>query len=68
LLCSKAKGRRKVVWLHTPAKSTGGVIHTVRRHGGRVQDVVVLGERAAATPLSHPTAVCSEHKEQQDTI
>ena len=42
LLCAKAKGRRKVVWLHTPAKSTWAVIHTVRRHGGRVQDVIVL--------------------------
>jgi hypothetical protein len=42
LLCSKSRGRRKVVWLHAPAKSTWAVIHTVRRHGGKVQDVVVL--------------------------
>ncbi|HYT89468.1 MAG TPA: hypothetical protein VEL76_12250 [Gemmataceae bacterium] len=42
LLCSKAKGKMKVVWLHTAAKSTWAVIHTVGRHGGRVQDVVVL--------------------------
>src|SRR4051794_29880652 len=42
LLCAKARGRRKVVWLHAPARSTWAVIHTVGRHGGRVEDVVVL--------------------------
>jgi hypothetical protein len=42
LLCSKAKGRRKVVWLHAPAKSSWALIHTVGRHGGLVEDVVVL--------------------------
>src|SRR4051812_16520367 len=42
LLCSKSQGRRKVVWLHTDSKSSWAVLHTVRRHGGRVQDVVIL--------------------------
>jgi hypothetical protein len=42
LLCSKAKGKRKVIWLHSPAKSSWAVIHTVKRHGGRIEDVVVL--------------------------
>ena len=42
LLCSKAKGRRKVIWLHAPAKSSWALIHTVSRHGGKVEDVVVL--------------------------
>ena len=42
LLCSKAKGKKKVVWLHSAAKSSWAVIHTVQRHGGRVEDVVVL--------------------------
>ncbi len=42
LLCSKARGKRKVVWLHSPERSSWAEIHTVKRHGGRVQDVVVL--------------------------
>ena len=37
LLCSKSKGRLKVVWLHTPNKTTWATLHTVRRHGGRVE-------------------------------
>ncbi len=42
LLCSKSKGRLKVVWLHTPHKSSWAALHTVRRHGGRIESVVVL--------------------------
>jgi hypothetical protein len=42
LLCSKSKGRLKVVWLHTPNKTSWAALHTVRRHGGRVEAVVVL--------------------------
>ena len=42
LLCSKAKGKRKVVWLHTSAKSSWAVIHTVGLHGGRIEDVLVI--------------------------
>jgi len=42
LLCSKSQGRRKVVWLHTRNKSAWAAIHSVRRHGGRVENVVVL--------------------------
>ncbi len=41
LLCSKSRGRRPVVWLHSPAKSFWAALHTVRRHGGRVEAVVV---------------------------
>ena len=42
ILCSKAKGRLKVAWLHSAAKSSWALIHTVQRHGGRIEDVVVL--------------------------
>ena len=42
LLCAKSQGRRKVVWLHAPAKSWWALIHTVERHGGRVEHVAVL--------------------------
>src|SRR4051812_9436029 len=42
LLCAKAEGRRKVVWLHAPAKTSWAMIHTVGRHGGRIEDVIVL--------------------------
>jgi hypothetical protein len=42
LLCRKSRGRRKVVWLHAPAKSAWAAIHMVERHGGRVEHVAVL--------------------------
>lgn len=42
LLCCKSQGRLKVCWLHASSKSSWAAIHTIRRHGGRVQDVVVL--------------------------
>ena len=42
LLCSKSQGRLPVVWLHSPAKSSWAVLHTVRRHGGRVEGVVII--------------------------
>jgi hypothetical protein len=42
LLCSKSRGRLPVVWLHAPSKSAWAVLHVIKRHGGRVQDVVIL--------------------------
>jgi hypothetical protein len=30
------------VWLHAAGRSPWAAIHTVKRHGGRVEDVVVL--------------------------
>jgi hypothetical protein len=42
LLTSKSKGRLKVVWLHTSTRSSWAVLHTVKRHGGRVEDVVII--------------------------
>ncbi len=42
LLCSMSRGKRKVVWVHAPSKSEWAALHTVKRHGGRVEDVVIV--------------------------
>src|SRR5262249_47066519 len=42
LLCSKSKGKRLVIWLHSPAASSWAVLHTIRRHGGQVEGVVII--------------------------
>ena len=42
LLCSRSQGRLPVVWLHSPALSRWAGLHTVERHGGRVQDVAIV--------------------------
>jgi RNA:NAD 2'-phosphotransferase (TPT1/KptA family) len=42
LLSSKSKGKIKAVWLHSPAASTWAALHTIRRHGGRIEDVVII--------------------------
>jgi hypothetical protein len=42
LLCSKSRGKRPVVWLGCPAKTLWAAAHVVRRHGGRIEQVVIL--------------------------
>jgi hypothetical protein len=42
LLCSKSQGKLEVVWLHAPTATPWAALHTVRRHGGRVEGVVIL--------------------------
>jgi hypothetical protein len=42
LLCRKSQGRLPVVWLHSPAKSAWAMLHTVKRHGGRIEAVAIL--------------------------
>jgi hypothetical protein len=42
LLCRKSKGKLKVVWLHAAGKTEWATLHTVQRHGGRVEEVVVV--------------------------
>ena len=42
LLCSKSQGKMPVVWLHSPTATPWAALHTVRRHGGRVEGVVIL--------------------------
>jgi hypothetical protein len=42
LLCSMSRGKLPVVWLHSPTATPWAALHTVRRHGGRVEGVVIL--------------------------
>jgi hypothetical protein len=42
LLASKSRGRLVVVWLHAPGKTAWTALHTIKRHGGRVETVIVL--------------------------
>src|SRR5262245_4422161 len=42
LLCARPKGKLAVVWLHTPGKTAWATVHTVKRHGGRIEAVVTL--------------------------
>ena len=42
ILTTKSQGRYKAVWLHEAGRSGWAAIHTVARHGGRVEDVVVI--------------------------
>jgi hypothetical protein len=42
LLTSKSKGKLPAVWLHSPSCSAWAGWHTVRRHGGRIEGVVIL--------------------------
>jgi hypothetical protein len=45
LLTSKSRGRLPAVWLCAPSKTAWAMLHTVKRHGGRAEDVVVLEVR-----------------------
>jgi hypothetical protein len=42
LLTSKSLGKLPVVWLCSPGQSSWATLHTVRRHGGRVESVVLI--------------------------
>jgi len=42
LLTGKSQGRLKAVWLCSVAKTLWAVAHVVKRHGGRIENVVVL--------------------------
>ena len=42
LLTSKSQGKLPVVWLCCPAKTAWAALHTLKRHGGRVEGVVIL--------------------------
>jgi hypothetical protein len=42
LLTSKSQGKLLDVWLHSPSCSAWAGWHTVRRHGGRIEGVVIL--------------------------
>jgi hypothetical protein len=42
LLTAKSRGRLAVVWLCSAARTLWAAAHAVRRHGGRIENVVVL--------------------------
>jgi hypothetical protein len=42
LLTAKSKGKMPAVWLCSAAKSSWAVLHTIKRHGGRVETTTVL--------------------------
>lgn len=42
ILGSYSKGKMPVVWVHDQAQQSWAFLHVVRRHGGRVEDVVSL--------------------------
>lgn len=42
LLCAESKGKLPVVWLHSPGQTGWALAHTVYRHGGRIEQVIVL--------------------------
>jgi RNA:NAD 2'-phosphotransferase (TPT1/KptA family) len=42
LLCARSKGRLPVVWLHSATATPWATLHVVRRHGGRVENIVIL--------------------------
>ena len=42
LLTSKRQGKLPAVWLCCRAKTAWAALHTIRRHGGRVEGVVIL--------------------------
>lgn len=42
LLTSMSQGKLPVVWLHTSGRTSWAAMHTVKRHGGRIEGVVVI--------------------------
>jgi hypothetical protein len=42
LLTSKSQGKLPVVWMCCRAKVAWAALHTVKRHGGRIEDVVII--------------------------
>ena len=42
LLTSKSRGKLPAVWLHSPSCPAWARWHTVRRHGGRIEHVVII--------------------------
>jgi RNA:NAD 2'-phosphotransferase (TPT1/KptA family) len=42
LLTSKSQGKRHLVWVCGRAKTAWAALHVVKRHGGRVESVVIL--------------------------
>jgi hypothetical protein len=54
LLISKADPSAKIrgIWLHSPALSSWAVLHTQRKHGARLAEVVVVEVRVPRSKLT----------------
>ena len=53
LLTRKSQGRLPAVWLHAPGKTSWALLHTVKRHGGRVEDMIVFEVHVPKRWLRH---------------
>jgi hypothetical protein len=53
LLVPRSQGRLPAVWLHAPGRSAWAALHTVRRHGGRAEGVVILTVEVPRSCLRH---------------
>jgi hypothetical protein len=42
LLCSKSRGKKKVVWACSPSQTSWAVLHVCRRHRAAAPQVIVL--------------------------
>lgn len=42
LLVVKSQGKLPAIWLHAAYKTQWAFLHTVRKHGGRIEDVVTI--------------------------
>jgi hypothetical protein len=54
LLTSKSQGKLPVVWLHAPGKTSWALLHVVKRHGERVEDVRRIRGRRPTINMAHP--------------
>lgn len=53
LLVSKSTCKVPGVWLHSPSHTYWALIHVAKRHGCRVEDVVVVEVGVPRRPLRH---------------
>src|SRR5262245_26477247 len=51
LLCAKAQGRMRVVWLHAPGRSAWATLHVSRRQRVPVEDTVTFEMRIPRSVL-----------------
>ena len=42
ILTAKSRGKMLAVWLCSPAKASWAVLHTIKRHKGKVETTVIL--------------------------
>ena len=49
---NRAKGQIKGIWLHTASKQAWAILHTMKRHGCGIDDVVLLEVNLPRTDLT----------------